>query len=217
MTAAAAPCSSGAGKAASGAESVWTAGPGTSSTMARDPPRAPYRSAAVRDPRSDRRPTLGSIGRSQATASRGRRGGRPAPVRPAPAAACPRSRNGTRGRPARGNSTPGRARQPRRYQRLSTRHRQQRDHQHRPRTAITDNLRHRRPSAEAIEGATGSTGLRRPTRHLTPGWRIGGARRRAGRDSLHFATDFLMGITSVVPCWLCVRNQQRASRCLPSH
>jgi integrase len=80
--------------------------------------------------------------------------GRPALVRPAPATACPCSRDGTRGRPARGDPTAARARQPRHHQHLSARHRQLRDHQPRPRTAVADHLRHRRPSAEAIGGSS---------------------------------------------------------------
>ena len=76
----------------------------------------------------------------------------PGPPRPNPPSSDVRlrsdHRDGTRGNPARGDPT----RQPRHHQHLSTRHRQQRDHQHRPRTEITDDLRHRGPSAEAIEG-----------------------------------------------------------------
>jgi len=56
----------------------WGMGPAR--PMARDPSRASDRSAAVRDPRTDRGSPLGGVGRTQATASRSRRGGRPAPV-----------------------------------------------------------------------------------------------------------------------------------------
>jgi len=59
-------------------------GMATARPMARDPPTVPDRSAPVRDPRPDRRPTLGSIGRTQAAAPRSRRGERPAPLRAAP-------------------------------------------------------------------------------------------------------------------------------------
>jgi hypothetical protein len=43
-------------------------------------------------------------------------------------------------------------RQPRYHERLPAGHRLQRDHQDRPRTAIPDDLRHRRAPAEAVEG-----------------------------------------------------------------
>jgi integrase len=44
-------------------------------TLARAPPTVPDRRAALRNPRSDCGPTLGSIGRAQTAASRGRRAG----------------------------------------------------------------------------------------------------------------------------------------------
>ncbi|HEY2536149.1 MAG TPA: tyrosine-type recombinase/integrase [Solirubrobacteraceae bacterium] len=51
--------------------------------MARDPPRAPDRRDAVRDPRANRRAALGGLGRPQAAASH-RRGSRCPPRRFAP-------------------------------------------------------------------------------------------------------------------------------------
>jgi hypothetical protein len=55
---------------------------------------------AVRDPRADRRAPVGGVGRTQAVASRGRRGGCQTAVRAAPAAACSRGRDGARRRSA---------------------------------------------------------------------------------------------------------------------
>jgi integrase len=63
-----------------------------------------------------------------------------------------RGRDGTRRRPARGDPATAGARQPRHHQHLPPGHRQQRDHHHRPRTTITDDLRHRRAPAEAVKG-----------------------------------------------------------------
>ena len=124
-------------------------------------------------------PTAGrrweTLGCPQAAASRGRRGGPSAPICAAPAAARSRGRDGARGRPAGRDPAPARARQPRHHQRLPARHRQQRDHHHRPRTAIADDLRKRRPPAEAI-APNASGRLRRVPADpfATPGWRIGG-------------------------------------------
>ena len=61
----------------------------------------PDRRAAVRDPRTDRRTTLGSVGRAQTVASRGRGRRRETAVRATPAAARARGRDGARRRPAR--------------------------------------------------------------------------------------------------------------------
>ncbi len=47
-------------------------GMGPARSLARDPPRASARRGAVRDPRTDRRTALGSVGRTQTVASRGR-------------------------------------------------------------------------------------------------------------------------------------------------
>lgn len=83
-------------------------------------------------------------------ASCGCRSWRQAPIRAAPAEARPRSRDGPRRNPARrhsGSSDTRTSASP-----VSTcRTRQQRDHQYRPRTAITHDLRQRRPPDEAVE------------------------------------------------------------------
>ena len=151
-------------------------GMGAARPMAGDPPPAPNRCAALRDPRTDCWTTLGSLSRTQATTSCGRRRGRPTTLRAAPAAARARSRNGARGSPAGGDPTATRACQPRHHQHLPPGHRQQRDHQHRPRTAIADDLRQRRSPGQAIATSHGvgrATAGRPKVR--TPDWRIGGA------------------------------------------
>ena len=51
-------------RAASVARSAWTGGPGDSSTHGWRPARAADRRAALRDPRTDRRTALGSLGRA---------------------------------------------------------------------------------------------------------------------------------------------------------
>ena len=96
--------------------------------MARARPRAPDRGDAVRDSRFDRRPPVGAVGRAQTAAPRGRAGRCSATVRPAPAAARSRSRDGARRRPSRRDPAPARAREPRHHEHLPAGHRQQRDH-----------------------------------------------------------------------------------------
>ena len=120
-------------------------GVGPARAMARDPPAAPDRRAPVRDPRTDRRSALGSVRRSQTTPPRRGRSRRPAAVRAAPAAARARSRDGARGRPARRDPAPTRARQPRDHQHLPAGHRQQR----RSSAPSTDDRRRRSPPPPA--------------------------------------------------------------------
>ena len=64
----------------------------------------------------------------------------------------------------------------------------QRDHQHRPRTALADDLRHRRAPDDSIDRARPGSALVHggPSRHLTPGWRGAGWRsaRRVGPASV---------------------------------
>jgi hypothetical protein len=59
-------------------------GLGAARPVAQDPPRAPDRRGAVRDPRTDSRSPLGSVRSAQAIASRGRCGGCEASLRAAP-------------------------------------------------------------------------------------------------------------------------------------
>ena len=59
--------------------------------------RASDRCSAVRNPRTDRRTTLGSVGRAKTVASHGSGGGRETAVRAAPAAARARGRDVPRG------------------------------------------------------------------------------------------------------------------------
>jgi hypothetical protein len=85
--------------------------------VAADPTRTSDRSAALRDPRPDRRTALGSLGRAKATTPRGRRGWRPTTIRTTSAAACARRRDGARTRPPRCHPAPT-ARPSRHHQRL---------------------------------------------------------------------------------------------------
>jgi integrase len=62
-------------------------------------------------------------------------------LRAAPASARARRRDGARGRAADRHPTPARAHQPRHHLRLPARHRQRRDHRHRPRPPRTDDSR----------------------------------------------------------------------------
>ena len=158
--------------------------------MARDPSPAPDRVTAVRDPRTNRRSAMGSIGRAQATASRRSRGGRTASFRAASAAARARGRDGARGVPLVviqrqfGHANLG-------ITSLPPGHRQQRDHQHRPRTALTDHLRQRwSPDQEIDPDATGPAAeAGRPDRTLS--WRTAGAWPGVGQDSLSFSRGYL--------------------------
>ncbi|MDA8069489.1 MAG: site-specific integrase [Actinomycetota bacterium] len=63
--------------------------------------------------------------------------------------------------------------QPGHHQHLPAGHRQLGDHQHRPRTAVADDLRQRRPADQAVAEQSGSAGSFRPTRR-TFGWREAG-------------------------------------------
>ncbi len=104
-----------------------------------------------------RRTTLGSVGRAQTVASCGRGGRRETAVRAPPTATRPRGRDGARRCPARRDPATTRTREPRHHEHLPAGHRQQRDHQHRPRPAVSDDLRQRRSPDEAIDrSATGS-------------------------------------------------------------
>jgi hypothetical protein len=140
---------------------------------------------AVRDPRADRWTTLGSVGRAQAVASRGRGRRFETPVLAPPAAARPRGRDSARRCPARRDPAATRTREPRHHEHLPAGHRQQRDHQRRPRTAVSDDLSQRRPQDEAIDRtATGSVGVRPadPTPHPTlANTRFGPGRERETR------------------------------------
>ena len=149
----AAPYSSGAGKAASDARSEWTAGHGTSSTRGSRSAEGSRSAQCSGDPRTDRRPPLESISRTQTTPLRGGSSGCTPAVRATPAAARARSRDGARGSPARRDPAPARARQPRDHEHLPPGHRQLGDHQHRPPAAVADDLSHRRPPTPPIARA----------------------------------------------------------------
>ena len=133
--------------------------------------------------------------------------GCPTAIRAAPATPRTRGRNGARRRPARRYPTPTRACQPRHHQHLSPRHRQQRNHRHRQRTAITNDLRDRRPPDQALATTSRVGRTPGPTRH-TLAWRRAGdrvargetrIRARAGREVDGFVTA-------------CIRVKGRASR-----
>ena len=125
--------------------------------LARDPPRASDRRIAVRDPRTDRRTTLGSVGRAKTVASHGRSRRRETAVRATPTATRPRGRDGARRCPAGRDPAATRTRAPWHHEHLPAGHRQQRDHRHRARTAVSDDFRQRRSPDEAIDrSATGS-------------------------------------------------------------
>jgi hypothetical protein len=96
-------------------------------------------------------------------ASRGRSRGCETAVRAPPTATRPRGRDGARRRPACRDPAATRAREPWDHQRLPAAHRQQRDHQHCPRTALADDLRHCRSPA-ASDGKTPATRAQRRAR-----------------------------------------------------
>jgi hypothetical protein len=95
------------------------------------------------------------------------------PLRATPTAPRSRGRNGARRRSARSHPASTWACQPGDHQRLPAGHRYQRDHQHRPRTALTNDLRHRRAPDDSIDqSATGSALVDvGPIRRYTPGRR----------------------------------------------
>ena len=100
---------------------------------------------AVRHPRRDRRPSLGTLGCSQAAAPNRSDRWSSASIRAAPAAACARSRDGARRCSASRHPTPARTRQPRHHLRLPAGHRQRGDHPHRPLTPSASDLSLGRP------------------------------------------------------------------------
>ena len=82
-----------------------------------------------------------------------------------PTATRPRGRDGARRRPARRDPAATRTREPRHHEHLPAGHRQQRDHQHRPRPAIADDFCQRRPHDQSVErSAIGSASASGPTR-----------------------------------------------------
>ncbi len=130
---------------------------GPARLLARDPRRASDRRVAVRDPRTDRRTTLGSVGRAKTVASHGSSSRREVAVRATPTATRPRGRDGARRCPVGRDPAATRTRAPRHHEHLPAGHRHQRDHRHRSRTAVSDDLRQRRSPDEAIDrSATGS-------------------------------------------------------------
>src|SRR5215218_2248619 len=108
---------------------------------ARPSARDAGRHALLRDRWSDPREALDARGRAQPPATRRNEGRRPPPVRPAPLAPRPCSRDGTRARSL--ECDPARARpcQPWHHVGLSRRDRYGRDHRHGPQSATTDDLR----------------------------------------------------------------------------
>ena len=172
-------------------------GMGPARPLARDPPRASDRRGAVRDPRTDGRTTLGSIGRAQTAASRGRGRRRETTLRATPTPARARGRDGARRRPARRDPAATRTRAPRHHEHLPAGNRQQRNHRHRPRTTGSDDLRQRRSPDEAIDQSAARIGsaFAGPTRRHTPGWRIGG--RNPCRRSVPRCTA--AGLTATCP------------------
>jgi Phage integrase family len=124
---------------------------GAAEPMAEGPPRTPNRRSVVRNPRADCRASVEGVGPAQAIASSGRRGGCQTAVRTPPTPARPRGGDGSRGRSARGDSASAWRRQSWDHQRLTAGHRQQRVHQHRPWTAVADDLGHCRARDDAID------------------------------------------------------------------
>ena len=159
-------------------------GVGPARPVAGDPPRASDRRDVVRDPRSDRRTTLGSVRGAQTVASRGRDRRPETAVCAPPTATRARSRDGARGCAARRDPAATRIREPWHHEHLPAGHRQQRDRRHRPRTSVSDDLRQRRSPDEAIDRSAIGSAWRSPGRPdaTPPGWResacvaIGGAR-----------------------------------------
>ena len=125
-------------------------GMGTTRTLAVPPHPFPGRLVLLRDPRPHRRTQLGSRVRAPATHSHRRSCRSATPARATPAPARARSRDGARRRPARRHPEATRACPPRGHLDLSPRHRQLRDHRHRPRPTTTHDPRQRRPPHDAV-------------------------------------------------------------------
>ena len=84
-----------------------------------------------------------------------------------------------------------RACQPRHHQHLPPGHRQQRDHQHRPRTTVTDHIGHRRAHDQPVgPGVIGSAWCSPGRPAPCPAWRISGLRARKARDLHSFGRRY---------------------------
>ena len=105
------------------------------------PRRAARRSAVLHPDRTDPRPRLVAGRRPRATAPHRGVCWRPAALRSAPAPPRPRRRDGARGLTADRHPTPARTHQPRHHVDLPPRHRERRDHRHRPRPPRADGPR----------------------------------------------------------------------------
>jgi hypothetical protein len=92
----------------------------------------PVGPTVLRRQRPDARTPLGGRRRPHRATTRRPRGRRTAPLCAAPTAPRARGRDGPRGRAADRHPAPARAHQPRHHLDLSARHRQHRDHRHRP-------------------------------------------------------------------------------------
>ena len=103
--------------------------------------RAAGRAAVLRRQRRHARAAVGGRRRPHRAAPRRPRGRRAATLRAAPAAPRARRRDGPRGRAADRHPAPARAHQPRHHLDLPARHRQHRDHRHRPRPPRADGPR----------------------------------------------------------------------------
>jgi integrase len=103
--------------------------------------RAPGRTAVLRRQRRDAGTTVGGRRRTLRAAPRRPRGRRAATLCATPTAPRARRRDGPRGRAADRHPTPARPHQPRHHLGLPPRHRQHRDHRHRPLTSRADGPR----------------------------------------------------------------------------
>ena len=109
--------------------------------------RASRRSAVLCPQRPDAWSPVVDRRRSSRVAAHGGHSGCPPTIRPASAAARPRRRDGSRRRAARRHPTAARPQQPRHHLGLPPRHRQRRDHRHRPHPPRADDPGQHVPSA----------------------------------------------------------------------
>lgn len=161
-------------------------GMGAARTMARDPRNAPAGRPSLRNPRTDRRTTVGSFSCRQATTTHSRNGRRSTTIRapPTPSRTC--RRDGRRGSSARRDPTPTRSREPRNHLHLPPRHRQLRDHRHRPLKAGPGDLSHSRAQPHPLTEPKAGRPVRTTRQRRSPRAKEGS--RRSVRDA-SAATD----------------------------
>jgi hypothetical protein len=144
---AAAPCWSGAARAAVARGWHGRLGVGGTPALARAPPRAVRGSALLRDQRADARPGVVERRGTSASAQDRRARGRPAALRASPAPAHPCRGARARGRAADRDPAPTGPQQSRHHVRVPAGHRQRRDHRDRLRPPPADDPSQHIPTA----------------------------------------------------------------------